>query len=428
MKRLKSTFKIVLATFLVFFSVQQKAEAKNWNDARLSDSLLQQMDAVDISLLTCGPGSEVWSLYGHTAIRYQNHDKKTDVAVNYGAFSFEQDYFVPRFVFGLTDYCMDIMPMHVFLQEYKREGRWVVQQDLNLTREEKAAITYALEQNSLPENRDYRYNFFYDNCTTRAKDMIINHLNINGYNCDNQWNNESYRTMIHQWNEHHRWSRFGNDLLLGIQSDFKTDKEASFFLPDSLRKHFNSIVLTNNDGTVRKLVSKESYLIDKQKAGATLTIEQFLLTPVTLFGFLFVIVLLASLLQFYTKGNYWLLDLLLLLASGAAGLILLAMVFSQHPTVSINLQILILNPLSLFFLYPTIKAERKRQVHVYWKVLFCCVILFFIGSIWQTYAEGINFLALILLVRSWMVLKGTRSKEQGARSKEQGVRSKLKNK
>ncbi|MBR0489875.1 MAG: DUF4105 domain-containing protein [Prevotella sp.] len=357
------------------------------------------MDAVDISLLTCGPGSEVWSLYGHTAIRYQNHDKKTDVAVNYGAFSFEQDYFVPRFVFGLTDYCMDIMPMHVFLQEYKREGRWVVQQDLNLTREEKAAITLALEQNSLPENRDYRYNFFYDNCTTRAMQMIINHLNTNGYKCDNQWEGESYRTMIHQWNEHHRWSRFGNDLLLGIKSDFKTEKEASYFLPDSLRKHFDSIILTNPDGTTRKLVSKESFLISKQKNGETITLELFLLTPATLFGFLFVFVFLISLLQFYTKGNYWLLDLVLLLASGLAGLILLAMVFSQHPTVSINLQILVLNPLNLLFLYPLIKSERKQQLHRYWICLFFCMIVFLIGGFWQSYAEGMNFVALCLLIR-----------------------------
>ena len=399
MKRLKSTFKIVFTAFLLFFIVQQKAEANSWNNAQQRDSLLKQMDSVEISLLTCGPGSEVWSLYGHTAIRYQNHDKKTDVAVNYGAFYFEQDYFILRFVFGLTDYSMDVMPMSVFLREYEHEGRWVVQQDLNLTREEKAAITLALEQNSLPENRGYRYNFFYDNCTTRSNDMIINHLNINGYNSDNQWNGESYRTMIHQWNEQHRWSRFGNDLLLGIQSDFKTDKEASFFLPDSLRKHFNSIVLTNTDGTTRKLVSKEFYLIDKQKSGETLTIEQFLLTPVTLFGFLFVVVLLISLLQFYTKGNYWLLDLVLLLSSGIAGLILLAMVFSQHPTVNINLQILVLNPLNLLFLYPLIKTERKQQLHKYWTCLFFCIIVFLIGGFWQSYAEGMSFVALCLLIR-----------------------------
>lgn len=399
MKRLKSTFKIVFTAFLVFFSVQQKAEANGWDNTQLRDSLLQQMDAVDISLLTCGPGSEVWSLYGHTAIRYQNHDKKTDVAVNYGAFYFEQDYFIPRFVFGLTDYSMDVMPMHVFLREYEREGRWVVQQDLNLTREEKAAITLALEQNSLPENRDYRYNFFYDNCTTRAMQMIINHLNTNGYKCDNQWKGESYRTMIHQWNEHHRWSRFGNDLLLGIKSDFKTEKEASYFLPDSLRKHFDSIILTNPDGTTRKLVSKESFLISKQKNGETITLELFLLTPATLFGFLFVFVFLISLLQFYTKGNYWLLDLVLLLASGLAGLILLAMVFSQHPTVSINLQILVLNPLNLLFLYPLIKSERKQQLHRYWICLFFCMIVFLIGGFWQSYAEGMNFVALCLLIR-----------------------------
>ena len=295
MKLLKSTFKIVFTAFLLFFSVQQKAEANSWNEVQQNDSLLQLMDSVKISLLTCGPGKEVWSLYGHTAIRYRNYDKKTDVVVNYGAFSFEQDYFVPRFVFGLTDYCMDVMPMDIFMQEYNREGRWVIQQDLNLSREEKFAITKALEQNSLPSNRNYRYNFFYDNCTTRAMQMLLNHLNIKKYQSDNQWNGESYRTMVHQWNKRHRWARFGNDLLLGVKSDFKTEKEASFFLPDSLRKQFNSIVLTNPDGSTRKLVSKEYYLIEKEKGSEpTLTIEQILLTPVTLFSFLFVIILLHS--------------------------------------------------------------------------------------------------------------------------------------
>jgi hypothetical protein len=136
------------------------------------------MDAIDISLLTVGPGNEVWSLYGHTALRYQDKSRRQDLAINYGAFNFEQDYFLLRFVFGATDYEMETIPMRLFMDVYQAEGRWVREQQLNLTREEKLSITNALYKNSLPENVTYRYNFFYDNCTTRARNMIVQHLNI----------------------------------------------------------------------------------------------------------------------------------------------------------------------------------------------------------------------------------------------------------
>lgn len=402
MKQLKSSFKIVFAIWIVLFFMSPNANAQTagseQNDVQAPLSALQQMDSVEVSLLTVGPGNEVWSVYGHTALRYQNHLRKQDLAINYGAFNFEQDYFILRFVFGATDYEMETLPMSLFMTVYREEQRWVVEQQLNLTREEKLAITQALYENSLPENVSYRYNFFYNNCTTRARDMIINHLNCIGYQSDTQWNGESYREMTHQWTRHHRWTRFGNDLLLGIGSDFKTEREASFFLPDSVRKDFSHIIITNPDGSKRKLVSKTEWLNRTLKK--TLDFSPFsFLTPQVVFAMMFAVVLLLTIYQWRSKRNLWWLDMLLLLTSGIAGIILLLMVFSQHPTVRVNLQILLLNPLSLLFLYPTVRAGRKGHAHWYWTVLAGCILLFFIGAIWQTYAEGMYFVALCLLIR-----------------------------
>ena len=129
-------------------------------------------DSIEISLLTCGPGNEVYSLYGHTALRW--HDMRTgdDFAFNYGVFNFKKSFFVLRFLFGLTDYELGVLPYDIFCQEYHRMGRWVVEQVIDLTPEEKTRLTNALWNNAKPENKTYRYNYFYDNCTTRARDMI----------------------------------------------------------------------------------------------------------------------------------------------------------------------------------------------------------------------------------------------------------------
>ena len=116
-------------------------------------------------------------------------------------------------------------------------------------------------KNYEPQNRVYRYNYFYDNCTTRARDILLD--NINGtirYRTRNK-NSESYREMTHAYNEHQRWARFGNDLLLGIKADFPTAHEQQQFLPDNLRKDFDNAVIIDKDGGKRPLVSDSTWVV-----------------------------------------------------------------------------------------------------------------------------------------------------------------------
>ena len=114
------------------------------------------MDSVEISLLTCRPRQNVYSLYGHTAIRVQDKQNQLDIAVNYGMFSFEKPFFILRFVFGLTDYSMDIEDFEAFRIYYATRGAGVRQQALNLTKDEKKAIIAAIIKNYEPQNRVYR--------------------------------------------------------------------------------------------------------------------------------------------------------------------------------------------------------------------------------------------------------------------------------
>mgnify|MGYP004443697945 CR=1 FL=1 len=133
---------------------------------------LQPQDSIRFNLLTCAPGSEIYALFGHTALRYQNFSDQTDLVFNYGMFSFNTPHFVFRFVKGETDYQLGITPYPYFESEYALRGSSVYEQELNLTPAEKWKLLSLLEENYRPENRVYRYNYFYDNCTTRARDQI----------------------------------------------------------------------------------------------------------------------------------------------------------------------------------------------------------------------------------------------------------------
>lgn len=387
-----------LKYLLVLVAVLSAAQRTN---AQVDSVLLKSMDAVKISLLTCGPGDQIYSYYGHTAIHYNDTGRRQDIVVNYGMFSFQKSFFVLRFMFGLTDYEMGIEGTDDFIATYARRGAWVKEQQLNLTREEKWAITQAIDDNYRPENRVYRYNYFYDNCTTRARDMIVSHINGSVLYAENKNVSSSYRQMVHQWNESHRWARFGNDLLLGVKADAKTDNAQQQFLPDSLREDFAHAIVIDRLGRRRNLVGHTSYLIPPMEKPA----DHTAVTPMAC-AILWLILTLATCLAEWKTGRvFWLYDLVTMLATGATGLILLAMVFSQHPTVQLNFQILLLCPLNLFYLIPTVRALRKGKSHPYVKLYILLLAANLMLAFFQTYAEGMVVLAVSLLMRyGWLMI------------------------
>jgi hypothetical protein len=122
------------------------------------------MDSMQVSLLTCSPGTEVYSLYGHTALRCRNITRNQDLVYNYGVFSFQQPHFVWRFILGECDYMVQPVPWPYFIKEYGERGSTVTEQVLNFSSIEANRLAMLLYVNSLPENCQYRYNFLYNNC------------------------------------------------------------------------------------------------------------------------------------------------------------------------------------------------------------------------------------------------------------------------
>ncbi len=416
MKRFKHIFGVILAVILTNLTTNVTAQDFSGyqtpdisvQNSRVNEDATSWLDSVDISLLTCGPGNEVWSYYGHSALRIQDKMHGSDVAVNWGMFSFRQNFFILRFVFGLTDYQIGIYPMTDFLAEYAAEGRWVRQQRINLSRDEKINILHAIEENAKPENRTYRYNFFFDNCTTRAREMILTNIGYCNTNFDDKETQSTYRQEIHKLNGDHRWSRFGNDLLLGCLADQPISKREWEFLPENLSKDFATEA--RKDTTVQKtmaevyptkkryikLVDSTFYLIPVQADHAT---ESESITPFRVALALGAVIFLLSIIEVFKRKNFWWLDMTLLILTGIPGFILLAMIFSEHPTVQINFQILILNPLNLIFAWKTCRNLYKGKIYWYYNIWGILLFVSLFMQIWQHYAEGMEILALSLLMR-----------------------------
>ncbi len=390
MKHLKIIFNALKGVLLTLILVSSAPVAAQED--------IPPMDSVEFSLLTCQPHDEVYSLYGHTAIRY--HELRPgglDWAFNYGVFDFKKPHFVARFVFGLTDYELGAYPYKYFVKEYRRFGSMVTEQVLNLTDEEKMALHDALAINLRPENKIYRYNYFYNNCTTKARDIIESCINGKVEYAGREDYTPSYRDMVHSMTRNNPWSRFGNDLLLGIKADWKTDLRQQEFLPGNLLYDFDHAQIYSN-GSYRPLIKERRIAVP---AGVQIIESGFPLTPLACAAILLAVGIVIFFVEWRKKRVFVLWDVLLMITTGTIGIVLTLMLFSQHPTVSLNLQIILCNPLPWLFLWPVIRGRETR----YWKITAILAVLFLIGSFFQCYAEGIHVLALCLLMQCYANMK-----------------------
>ena len=317
-------------------------------------------------------------------------------------FSFHKPYFVLRFVFGLTDYEMGIEPFEAFCAQYASYGSGVYEQVLNLTPEEKLTIAKAIDTNYEPQNRVYRYNYFYDNCTTRAREMIVNHLQARvNYAPEKSHDTTSYRQIVRQCANNTPWIRFGNDMLLGIKADLPIDRAQRQFLPANLMDDFESATLNNGSGSKRKLVASSGWVV---QPGVQTSSSSFPLSPTALMLILAAIILGTTAIESKLNTRFRWFDAFWLLLCGLIGIILFVMIFSQHPTVSINLQILFFCPYTLLYIYRAVKKSKETQFLRGIKIWCILIALFLIGGFFQHYAEGVRFLALSLLIRYMYLL------------------------
>jgi len=354
---------------------------------------IEDMDSIEIGLVTCSPHDEVYSLYGHSALHVHDLRNDSHLVYNYGVFDFRKPHFVWRFIMGKTDYCLErYSAFERWVRSYTKWGCLVEEQILNLSNTEKLRLFQALEEN-LNRYPVYRYNYFFDNCSTRPRNIVERCLDGKVSYAARPDYNPTFREIIHACTEGHPWAAFGNDLLLGLRADMKATQREQEFLPANLCYDFDHATVVRKDET-RPLVLRHVVIapLSQQPVSGGFPISPLACTLLILGVSIGIFVM-----EWRRKRTMVWWDAVLMLLTGLPGLLLLLMFFSEHPATSTNLQILLLNPVALFFLPAVIRRRRTR----WFTISLFCLVAFFIGGIWQDYAEGMEIVALSLLLRYW---------------------------
>lgn len=200
-----------------------------------------------ISLITCGPGQELYFRYGHTAVRVTDPVNQLDVVFNYGIFNFQTDHFYWKFVRGETYYQLGIESAQDFHWSCAYAKRHIYEQELNLSLEQRQAFFDALVINYQPENRYYLYNFVFDNCATRPYHLLKQAIGDTIISTYKGAEGKTYRSFIRHYSRPASWANFGINLLFGCKADQPMYGEQRLFLPEELMHYIEEAHLS--DGT-----------------------------------------------------------------------------------------------------------------------------------------------------------------------------------
>lgn len=282
-----------------------------------------------ISVLTCGSGGDLYTTFGHSAFRVWDPAQDLDVVYNYGTFDFNPPMFYVEFALGNLYYSLSKQGTPYFLYAYEMENRWVREQVLNLDTNEKNSLYSFLEINYLPENRDYRYDFFYNNCATKIGDVLQEALDGKlVFKEDHLTERFTFRELIHQNLTLNSWSAFGIDLALGSVIDKIATAREHSFLPRYVMQQLDN---TSFNGAA--LVSGERLILDTRPQEPN---NNFLASPIfwiLIFGLL---VLTITYMDNKNRVRSRFLDLVLFTITGLAGLQLLFLWFIADHTATVN--------------------------------------------------------------------------------------------
>lgn len=376
-------------------------------------------DSLEVGLLTCAPGDEVYTLYGHTAIRVRNANTGEDYVFNYGMFDFRTPHFAWRFMMGRTDYFLGVERFDDFAEGYRRHGRSVTEQVLNLTGEEKLRLVQSLVRTASTDGWTYRYNFLYDNCTTRALEEIEN-CTSDTIDWPKQQVPSTFRGIIHEFAATESpWNSFGQDLILGEEVDHPIGREGEMFSPVYAMRYLAGATI-RRDGTAEPLV-KQTTLVVKAEAPAS---HRFPVSPLCAVGIVAAVVLGVMVWEGRRRRVCRLLDDAVMLLWGGAGCIVaLLFFFSEHPAVGSNWLVIVLNPLPLLALPWKIWRNCRRRAD-YWFAAsgVALVLLFIIAAVSpQHFPLELLLLALLLLIRSIVRLRYPLEKNPAEADRKRGT-------
>lgn len=356
-----------------------------------------------ISVLTIGAGSALNDAFGHNAFRVKDSNLNFDIIFDYGRFDFDAPNFYLNFARGKLNYAIGASDFNVFLDNYKSQNRSVKEQVLNLSQNEKQKLFDYLITNCKPENRNYLYEFFYDNCATKIRDVSQIALNHTiDFKTPKNFENKKFRALIHENVNQNSWGCFGIDLALGSIIDRKATANEHMFLPKYIFAFFENATRLD---TGENLVI-QTLILNKQEG--VLTTFNFFTSPLFIIGLLSIIILYITYFDFKKQQQSTWLDVILFTITGTIGLVILLLWFAtDHSGTHNNYNLLWAFVLNVFTVGQLLQKQPKLWFVKYLKflvILLCLLTLHWVVGV-QLYAIGLIPLVIALFVRYVFLIK-----------------------
>lgn len=334
-------------------------------------------DSLQISLLTCSEGPDAYERFGHSGVRILDQKTGQDIVFHWGVFSFNAPHFVYRFTKGETDYQLGAEYMEDFVHQYTRRGLAMKEQVLNLDKEEAANALNTILVNFRPENRTYRYSFFFDNCATRPFN-VINKSTDNKINYDTSWVRPiTLRDMIQEKTYLNNWLDFGISLAVAGRADKLTTFKEQIFLPEYLSEAYRHATLGD-----KPLIKEEHSILEMQpEIREKIEAKSFITSPNFVCWAIFILFLILW--RFTNSGRKWAsisiksFESIFLFVTGVTGVILYFLNFvSLHPAVDHNVNCLWLLPTNIIFAALIWVKSAEKVNRIYFFIIFAGIIAY----------------------------------------------------
>lgn len=375
--------KLVLASVLIFA-------------ACIPEIYPQSPSDTSVYLVTCGQGKEIYSIYGHSALRVVIPEKNFDMAYNWGVFDFETPNFAYKFAKGRLEYMLYPEPFGRFLMTYNYEMRWVQIQKINLSPSETRVLIGMINENLKPENLKYRYDFLYDNCSTRIRDLLEKSIGKNLiYSPPESKKKSSFRFLVGTYQDDYPWLDFGIDMLLGTPCDKRATDRDKMFLPLELQSAFTQAYLTRGNKTIPMLRNAETIL----DYGTPVVKNIFIFEPFFVFTLVCIAVIIFSAVKRSGKAVRITDVVIFSIYSIMAVMLLFTNFLSLHSQLKANLSMIWLSPFVILCLVALVL--RKKWMTWFRIVFYLCIAAFLIQIIVPSFGNNAFMpLIMILLVRS----------------------------
>jgi len=372
----------------------------NASFAQASDKVFPDIsENVQISLITGEPGKELYTAWGHSAIRVYDPSMDVDLVYNYGTFDFNAPGFYRKFLQGKLNYFLNVYDFKRMVLEYKYFNQSLYEQIINLTYDEKKAIYDFLNNNSLPENKFYLYDFFFDNCSSRIRDVFQNILGPGLIFEDHHIeSHKTFRQLLDEFLLGREWGDFGIDLILGLPADQVASSYEYMFLPYKLFDAFENAVVYEDDNN-KPLVS---YTIPVHQSVKNPNGQSFSISPKMLFWTILLIVLAMSLVLKRRIIIMKIFDVIFFTVIGLSGVLIAFLWFgTDHITTKDNLNLLWAFPTHLIVPFIIFRTTNSKWI-VYYYLFWLVFVILFLGS-WVILPQQMNLanipILLILIAR-----------------------------